>query len=95
MALYFFKDFIYLFLERGEGREKEREKNINVLLPLACPQLGTWPVTQACPLTGNQTNDLLVRMLALNPLNHTSRGKMALYFKKNIELEIDYKICKQ
>ena len=26
----FFKDFIYLFLERGEGREKERERNINV-----------------------------------------------------------------
>ena len=29
----FFKDFIYLFLERGEGKEKEREKNINVCLP--------------------------------------------------------------
>ena len=28
---YFFKtDFIYLFLERGEGREKERERNIDV-----------------------------------------------------------------
>ena len=26
----FFKDFIYLFLERGEGREEERERNINV-----------------------------------------------------------------
>ena len=26
----FFKDFIYLFLERGEGREKERERNTNV-----------------------------------------------------------------
>ena len=25
-----FKDFIYLFLERGEGREKERERNIDV-----------------------------------------------------------------
>ena len=25
-----FKDFIYSFLERREGREKEREKNINV-----------------------------------------------------------------
>ena len=25
-----FKDFTYLFLERGEGREKERETNINV-----------------------------------------------------------------
>ena len=24
------KDFIYLFLQRGEGREKEREKNIDV-----------------------------------------------------------------
>ena len=26
----YFKDFIYLFLERGEGREKERERNIDV-----------------------------------------------------------------
>ena len=51
---YFFKDFIYLlFLERGEGREKKRERNINMWLPLMCPQLGTWPTTQACTLTGN------------------------------------------
>ena len=49
----FFKDFIYLFLERGEGKEKEREKNIHVWLPRAHPQLGTRPVTQACALTGN------------------------------------------
>ena len=48
-----FKDFIYLFLERGEGREKERERNINVWLPLAFPLLGAWPATQACALTGN------------------------------------------
>ena len=26
----FFKDFIYLILERGDGREKERERNIDV-----------------------------------------------------------------
>ena len=45
---YFFKDLIYLFLERGGGREKERETNINVWLPLVCPILGTWPETQAC-----------------------------------------------
>ena len=25
-----FKNFIYLFLQRGEGREKERERNIDV-----------------------------------------------------------------
>ena len=50
--------FIY-FLERGKGKE-ERERNISVWLPLMCPQLGTWPATQACALTGNQTGDPLV-----------------------------------
>ena len=49
---YFNKDFIYLFLEKGEGREKKRESNISQL-PLTRPQLGTWPTTQACALTGN------------------------------------------
>ena len=34
ILLIFFKDFIYLFLHRGEEREKEREKNISVWLPL-------------------------------------------------------------
>ena len=51
----FKKDFTYLFLEREERWEKEREKNINVWLPLACPLPGTWSATQACALTGNQT----------------------------------------
>ena len=37
------KDFIYLFLERGEGREKERERNINVWLPLTHPHWGPGP----------------------------------------------------
>ena len=59
----FFKDFIYSFLGRGEEREKERERNINVSLPLDCPILGTWPATQACALTGNWTDDPLVRSL--------------------------------
>ena len=30
LNFYFFKDFIYLILDRGERREKERERNINV-----------------------------------------------------------------
>ena len=34
---YFFKDFTYLFLEKGEGKEKERERNITVWLPLTPP----------------------------------------------------------
>ena len=57
---YIFKDFIYLFLDREDGREKERERNISVWLPPARPPPGTWAKTQACALTGNQTcNPLL------------------------------------
>ena len=48
---------MYLFLERGKGGIKRGrqtsmcEGNIN-RLPLAHSQLGTWPTTQACTLTG-------------------------------------------
>ena len=38
------------------------------------PMLGTWPATQACALTGNQTSDSLVCRPALSPLNHISQG---------------------
>ena len=52
-----FKDFIFLFLERGEGREKERERNIDVRekyqLSLAALQLGRKPTSQACAPTEN------------------------------------------
>ena len=80
--LFFFKDFIYLLLERGEGKEKERERNSSVWLPLARPPLGNWPTTQACALTGNRTSDPLVRRLVLNPLSHTSQGQFCMFFKK-------------
>ena len=46
----FKKDLFIYFLEREEGREKERERNINVWLPLMRPTLGTLPATQACAL---------------------------------------------
>ena len=65
---------LYLFLDRGEGREAERERNIKVWLPLMCPLLGTRPATQACALTGNRTRHPLVCRRALNPLSHTSQG---------------------
>ena len=64
----------YLFIERGKGREKERERNINVWLLLKCLQPGTWPATQTCALTGNQTSNHLLRRLAFNPLSHTNQG---------------------
>ena len=67
------KDFVYLFLERGEGREKERERNID-WLPLACPQQGTWPATQACALTGTRMGDPLVCRLGPSLLSPTPRA---------------------
>ena len=41
---FIFKNSVYLFLERGEGREKDRERNINAWLPIAYPNWG--PVLQ-------------------------------------------------
>ena len=66
---------VFIYFQRGEGREKKKERKINVWLPLGCPTLGTWPTTQACDLTRNRTSDLLVCRLALNPLSHTSQGE--------------------
>ena len=40
LLVYFFKDVAYLFLERWKGREKKRERNINVWLPLEYPPTG-------------------------------------------------------
>ena len=69
----FLKDFIYLFLERGREKKKERERNINVWLPLTCLPPETWLATQACALTRNRTSNPLLCSLVLNPLSHTSQ----------------------
>ena len=74
----FFKDFILILRERGKEGERGREtsmwKRYIYWLSLTHPQLGTWPATQACALSGNWTSDLLVHRSALNPLNQTSQG---------------------
>ena len=70
----FLKDVTYIILDRG-GREGKREAEKHQLwLPLAPTLPGTWPTTQACALTGNQTSDPLVHRPAFNPLSHTSQG---------------------
>ena len=70
----FKKQILFIILEREERREKDRERNINVWLPLKYSLLGTWPSIQAGGLTGNRTSDPLVCRLALSPLSHTSQG---------------------
>ena len=67
------KIFIYLFLDRGEGMEKDRERNITVgclscdpqwgrgLNPGMCPdwELNQWPFSSQA---------------SVNPLSHISKG---------------------
>ena len=43
---------MYLFLDRGEGKEKERVRNISMWLPLMCPLPGTWPQPRPVPWLG-------------------------------------------
>ena len=64
----------------AEGREKERERNINVWLPLPCPLLGTWLAIQASALTGNRTTDPLVFRPVLNLLSYTIQGQDGRFF---------------
>ena len=87
---FFKKKFTYLFLDRGEGREKESERNINMWLPLERLLLGTWPAAQECALTGNQTGDPLVCRLALSPLSHTSQGWIQGTFLMYIYILVEY-----
>ena len=81
------KYFIYLFIFRERGKEGEREGNINQL-PLAHPQPGTWPTTQARALTGNWTSDLSVHRLVLNPLSHTSWGTCSYFYQQDRKIPI-------
>ena len=48
-------------------------------LPLECPPMGTWPETQACALTGNQTSDPVVHRLVFSPLSHTSQSHLKFF----------------
>ena len=77
-----FLKFYYLFLERGEGREKEVEKHVcagEILMGCLshAPQLGTWPTTKACALTRNRTSEISVCRTMHNPPSHTSQGSFS------------------
>ena len=76
----FLKDFIYLLLERGEGREKEKKRNINVIEKhrlvacCTCLELGTEPENQAHAFTRNQPGNLSFCGTMPNQLSHPGQG---------------------
>ena len=77
-SLFFKKVFIYLFLERGEGKEKRR-------WPLACAPSRDLAATQACALTRKKSNLTLYGMM-LSQLSQTSQGCLFVLFCLFIDL---------
>ena len=78
VILFVFKILFIYFLERGEGREKERERIINVWLPLSHPLLGNQARNPGlCPdWESNQQH--FVSQPALNPLSHPSQSSLLI-----------------
>ena len=58
--------------------------------PISCLScmslLGSEPTAQACALTGNPTNDLLLCRMMPSPLSHTSQGTRSHFYKKEIKV---------
>ena len=72
--IFYFLRFYLCILERGQGREKERERNIIVWLPLARLQPETQPTTSAHALPRNRTGNLSVCKKMPSPLSTPVRG---------------------
>ena len=87
-ALFF---FFLLIPERGEGREKERGRNIDVigkhrsLASCMSPHWGPNSQPRAYALTGNRTCDLLLCGMTPNQLIHSGQGIFA-FLKSNIHI---------
>ena len=76
----FFKKILFIFRERGREGEREGEKHQCVVASCTPPNQGPGPRTQACALTGNQTNNLSVCRLVLNPLSHNSQSSNFVFY---------------
>ena len=85
LSLFIFSRFkLFTFRERGREGDRERETSVCELHWLvASPQMETWPATQACALTRNQTGDHSMCQPGLNPLSYTSRGSSVSLLKNS------------
>ena len=90
---YFFKDFIDLYLERGEGREKEREKHQCVVASHVAPTRDLACNPGMCPdWASNQWP--FGSQPVLNSLTYTSLGKNH-YLERTFSLKIKFKMWDQ
>ena len=88
----FLKDFTYLFLERREGGEKERKRNIyvketSISCHLVCNLTpGIKPATQTFALTGYRTNASLLCRMTPNQFSPPDQGNIHDFYV----LELDH-----
>ena len=78
IMFFFFKIYLFIFRERGREGERDGEKHQCVVASHTAPTGDLDHTTQACTLTGNWTGNPLVHRPALNTLNHTRQGYIAL-----------------
>ena len=76
----FLKNILFIFKERGREGESKGEEHQLVASHMP-PTLDLAP-TQACVLIRNQTGNLSVCRLALNPLSHTSQDSLLMFFHR-------------
>ena len=85
--LIFSKLILFIYCQREGKGGRKRERNID-WLPPAHSQLGTWPATQACALTGNRTSDPSVCRPVLSPLSHTNQDRQIFSVLKRFDTHI-------
>ena len=88
-SFFFFLFKILFFLERGQGREKERGRETLIGCIPHVSQPGTGAATQACALTGNQTCNPLLCCAMPNQLSRTGPGEGS-HFDEASQLKILY-----
>ena len=69
------------------------ERDIDRSVASHMPHLGTWPATQTCALSGNQTSDLWIYRLVLSPLSHTSQGSVSFFHCEIYEAWVGEQCC--
>ena len=80
LNFYFFKDLIYLFLERGEGREKEGEKHQCVVASCTPPTRDLACNPGMCPDWESNQQPLGSQAGAQSPEPHQPGLKMIIIF---------------
>ena len=82
LLFFFFLKILFTFRERRREGEREEEEHRSVASHVLQPR--TWPKIQACALTGNWSDNLLVRRMTPNPLRHTGQGRMHSFWSVSI-----------